>query len=117
MSDGTQKGFHLISAGDMSADITSAVVKIDHQDNIGIQFIWTGVPVGVLGVSVSNNYSEASGTGTFTALTLSPSIAPSGSAADYFLALEGMPASYYKVTYTFTSDTGTLDVWVSGKGV
>jgi hypothetical protein len=119
MADTPITSFHLVNAHSMAASFTSAVQVAEFQDNVGIQLIWTGTPTGTFGVQVSQNYNPnvEPDTSTFTQLTLSPVPAASGSAGNYFIALICLPACYYQVTYTRTSGTGTLDVYIGGKGI
>lgn len=110
-------GSHLINAQTISADFTSAVQTIQYQDNIGIQFIWTGTPTGTFSVLVSADYNAGTGVGTFSPLTLSSVPTPAGSGGNGVLLISSLPFCYFKVKYTYTSGTGTLNVWVSGKGI
>lgn len=106
---------HLITDGDMSATaITSSAVDVANLDNIGIQFIWTGVAVGVFTLTGSidgTTYSAIPST-YYTTLPV-----PSGSPSNGFSFIDDFPITYLKVTYTKTSDTGTLNVWISGKSI
>lgn len=97
---------HQISAGAMTADIVPSAIDAGYADIIGVFCVWTGTPAGNILVQVSNDNSnwitvktQAAG-GAAGSLNYEP------------------PANYvfYRVKYQFTSSTGTLDVYVSGKG-
>lgn len=108
---------HLVSAASMGANITSAVQSLQKQDNCGIQLIWTGTPTGTFGVQVSLDYQLGTGVGTWTQITLSPVPAASGAAGTYYIDLNQLSSPWIQITYTRTSGTGTLDAWISAKGV
>ena len=105
-----------------SATLTSSVVEIRNQDNVGIQLSWTGTPVGTFAVQISINHAQdASGNvtvaGDWVTLTLSPSIAAAGTPDSAIIDLNQMSASYIRVVYTRTSGTGTLNAYITAKGV
>jgi hypothetical protein len=84
-----------------------------------VQYEWTGTPVGVIGVSVSNQTLPGTNPpqpvpGSFTALTLTGIVEPSGSAGTFFLDLN-TSAQWILVTYTPTSGAGTLNAYVDAK--
>lgn len=106
----------------MSSNITSAVVEIELQDNIGIQMEWTGTAAGTFDVQISANYREdingnVQNPGTWTSLTLSPTIAAVGSPDTAYIDLNQLSAPYIRVVYTRSSGTGVLNVNIVGKGV
>lgn len=113
----------IITSGNMaSASITSSVVEIRNQDNVGIQLSWTGVPVGTFAVQISINHAEdAQGNvtvaGDWVSLPLSPTIAAAGSADSAIIDLNQMSAAYVRVVYTKGSGTGTLNAYITAKGV
>lgn len=111
---------HLVTDGDMVADVTSSTVNIANLDNIGIQLIWTGTATGTFEVDVSSdggwNGTVWTGT-TFTALSLSPTPTAAGASSNYYIDLNQVSAPALRVKYVHTGSTGTLQVWVSGKSV
>lgn len=116
------KPVQLISAGDMSGSITSIACEIQLQDNIGVQLNWSGVPVGTFSIQVSNDHREDSkgnilNPGTWVSLPLSPSITATGSPDSAYVDLNQLSAMYMRVVFTRTSGSGTLNAFVSGKGV
>lgn len=117
-----QKSFQLISSGNMASSITSSAQESQYQDNIAIQLIWTGSPVGAFSIQVSVDYKEDAEkniivAGTWSTLTLSNAITASGSGDNAYIDLNQLSAPYYRIVYTRTSGTGTLNAYVSSKGV
>lgn len=101
----------LVSAGDMSSDITSTAIQLMGFDNLGIQFIWTGTPTGDFGVEISLNSSD------WTALPLSPAPAAAGSAGNEYVEVNQSTAKYLRCTYVASSGSGSLQILVSQKMV
>lgn len=113
--------FQNITNGDMSqATVTSAVTCIQWLDNIGIQLTWTGAAVGTFAVEVSIDHAQDSEgnvtvAGNWTALSLSPAPAASGTGSTIYIDINQTSAPYMRVKYTKTSSTGTLQGYVTGK--
>lgn len=116
------KPYHLIKAVSMAASITSTPVENQYQDNVGIQLTWTGSPTGVFSIQVSVDYAvDAQGNvtnaGNWVTLILSAPIAAVGAGDTAYIDLNQLTAPYYRIVYTRSSGTGTLDGYVVGKGV
>lgn len=116
MSTKTLTPIPVITNGDMSlASLTSIVPPIQWEDNVGLQLVWTGSPVGTFAVQVSLDQinwatipaSAFNGTYPVPGTTTSPG----------YLDLNQLSASYIRVVYTRTSGTGTLNVLMAAKGV
>lgn len=125
--------FQTITNGDMStASITSTVSSIQWLDNIGIQFSWTGAPVGNVSIEVSADYARdtegnvtnagqwtplvltyLSGPNTFTSATSIPTSVGS----PIYLDLNQLSAPWIRQVYTKTSGTGTLNTFITCKMV
>lgn len=101
----------ITSAGDMSADVTSPGVDARYLDDMVFQCNFTGSPTGTFSVQGSVDNS------TWTALALTTSPAASGSASTVLIDVNQTACPYVRCVYTFTSGTGSLDIWVSGKGL
>ena len=54
----TLRAFQNIKNGDMSTTLTSAVTNIERADDVGLQFNFTGTPVGTFSVQVSIDYAQ-----------------------------------------------------------
>ncbi len=105
-------GPKVINAGVMTgtAVLTSGSIDVQNLDNIGLQFKWTGAAVGTIAIfgSVDNT--------NFYAWTPSPALTqPNNNAGGFITGLNQFPFPYLKVTYTNTSSTGVLTVWLSAK--
>lgn len=116
------KPVHLISAGDMSADIISPAFECLNQDNIGIQLHWTGTPTGTFSFQVSNNHlQDIEGNiivaGNWVELPVTPAIIAVGAGDDAYVDLNQVGARYCRVVYTATGGAGSLDAFVSAKGI
>lgn len=117
----------IITNGNMAlASITSSVldanrntqawVDVSQYDDVGIQFMWTGAPVGTITVLASNDGGSSSP--TFTTLVFDPVLTqPAGTASNCIAALGLFPFKLIQAVYTRTSGTGTLNAWLMGKGL
>lgn len=103
---------HLISGKAMTANITSAVVDVRWLSNMSIQCNWSAgsSPSGTLAVLESVDDVN------FTSMPTSSSVTVSGNSGTAQIDFNQVPGPYIEVTYTFSSGTGTLDCYVSGKG-
>ena len=112
----------IISAGDMSGSITSPVIETKLQDNLGIQLNWTGAPFGTFDVQISIDYKKdvngsVQNPGNWVSLVLIPAIAASGVPDIAYIDINQICAPYMRVLYTRGSGSGSLDMYVTGKGV
>jgi len=108
----------------MTGDLTSQVTNILGIDNVGVQIEWTGSPTstGTFQVQVSSDYNQdAQGNvlnaGTWVPISLSPSPGVS-TGSPIYINMTGLAAPWIRVKYIHGgSGAGTLNVWISGKGV
>lgn len=100
----------LVTGGDMSGNITSPAMSIKMYDNISVQCTFTGSPTGTFAVEVSNDNSN------WTALA-SPPAAAAGSGATTRGVYTSVPDQWMRVKFVFSSGSGSLNVFVSGKGL
>jgi hypothetical protein len=105
------KPYHLMTDGDMSGNLTSNSVDVTYTDNVGIQLNFTGNPVGTF--AVEGTIDESS----WSELSFSSTPSAAGSADTHLLNLNQIPYKKIRVTYTRTSGTGTLNVYVMSKGL
>lgn len=115
-------GYHILSAVSMGGNILSHAQEVLLQDNTGIQLIWTGSPVGVFSIQVSTSYQQTPNgnvlvPGTWSDLPLSSVISAAGSADNAYIDINQLGANWYRIVYTRTSGTGSLDAYISQKGV
>lgn len=124
--------FHGITNGDMSAtSLTSTVSSIEFVDDVGIQFNWTGSPVGTFQVQVSIDYSQdtegnVQNTGHWTPLiftywngatfTTTADI-PTSVGSPIYLDMALLSAPWIRYVYTKVSGTGTLQGYITYKSV
>jgi len=116
-----KQSIKILSAGDMSGNLTSKVYPIEYFDNIAIQMNFTGSPTGTFAVQVSlDHLQDAFGNvlnaGNWVSIVFSAGTpVASGSAGS--IAIDILPTAfpYIRVTYAFVSGTGSLDVWAGAK--
>lgn len=111
----------------MTTTLTSNAVGIQFMDNISMQMVWTGSPTGAFAVQGSLDYKQLApggvipptieNAGTWTAITLSPSPAATGSSGDWLLDLNQLSFPWIRIVYTPVSGSGNLNVTVAGKEV
>jgi hypothetical protein len=105
------KPYKLVDAESMGADITSNSVDVKYSDNIGVQLVWTGSPVG-------NFYVQGTIDGsTWTALDFGTIPTSGGAAGDHLLNMNNLPYQKIRVFFDRTSGTGSLTAWVMAKTV
>lgn len=117
----------VITAGDMSGNLTSAPTILQSLTRLSYEAHWSGsTPVGTLSVQVSNDYSlNADGTvhnaGNWVTLVLNVNGSPSttvpvsGNTGTDFIDIDGTAAYAARLIYTFGSGTGTMTATVNGK--
>lgn len=89
----------------------SEVINIEQMWFFSIQFVWTGSPVGLVGLQASNdgvNFSPINGISDQ---------AVSGSAGNYLFNIADAGYAYIQAYYTQTSGTGTVTAVYNAKGV
>lgn len=113
MSKKVLKSTILLAAGDMSGDVTSAVLNTQFIDNIGLQIRWTSSDaVGVITIEVSADNIQ------FDALTFDPALAqPDSDSSSFAVTVKQTPFPYLRVSYAAGSGSGALSVIASGKEV
>lgn len=113
--------YQAIAGGDMSGDITSPVTCIKFLDNVLIEFVASGSPVGEFKIEVSSDY-ETDGfgnvivPGNWVALPLVPSASISA-AGSIIVDMNQLPAPYIRARYVCASGSGSLDMFISAKEV
>ncbi len=126
------KHFDTIAAGDMSqASLTSAVTDIQFLDDIGLQFTFTGSPVGTFAIQVSANYSQdlngnVQRVGNWVPITMTywdgaafvtGTSIPTSVGSPIYVDLALLSAPYIRVVYTKGSGTGVLTSTITAKMV
>lgn len=120
-----------IAAGNMASTITSAALEIKLQDNLGIQCNFTGSPVGTFQIQISMDYmQDIFGTilnaGNWIPITLtylsggsfvSATSVPTSVGSPIYIDCNQLSAPYARIVYTAISGSGTLNAYVTAKGV
>jgi len=90
----------------MTSTITSQLIDLSNVLGWCVDAEWTGAPVGNVIIYGGNNPKN---------LHQISSTAASGASGNLLSNNDGIHYNYLQVVYSFTSGTGTLNVWVSGK--
>jgi hypothetical protein len=117
--------YQVFTAQAMTATVHSQPTNCQYIDNMQYQLVWTGSPVGTFSVEVSSNYQQSGqgsqitvlNPGTWEPLPLTATITASGSADDALIDLNQVPCPWVRLSYNFTSGTGSVTATVSGKGI
>lgn len=112
--------FQNITNGNMAGNVTSVVSNIEFLDNIGIQLVFTGSPVGTFTVEISADHAQdqngnVSVAGNWVAIDLDPVPVAAGSADVIAINIDLMSFPWMRVVYTRTSGTGTLNGYICAK--
>lgn len=113
------------------ASLTSSVTDIQFLDDIGIQFTWSGSPVGDFSIEISANYNQdylgnVETVGNWVPLTLTywnglsfvtDTTVPTSVGSPIYIDLALLSAPFIRVIYTKTSGTGTLQATITAKMV
>jgi hypothetical protein len=108
---------------DLSVNQTSAPIQVQFSDNIAIQFVWTGTPVGLFGVNVSTTATlNAVGVitgGSWTPMILTyPNIPQTiGMDGNGTIELTQICSSFIQIVYTATSGAGRCTATLTAKPV
>jgi hypothetical protein len=110
--------------GNMLSTLQSNPTNISGMDDVGYSGSFTGAPVGTFSVQASVDYQPGLAptdypinAGTWTTLPLNGTVTASGSPDNFFIDVTLISAPWIRLVYTPTSGTGTLSVWVCGKGL
>jgi|ERR1700677_351282 len=111
-------------AGNMLSTLQSNPTNISGMDDVGYSGSFTGAPVGTFSVQASVDYQPGQNptdypmnAGTWTTLPLNGTVTASGSPDNFFIDVTLISAPWIRLVYNPTSGTGTLSVWVCGKGL
>ena len=99
----------LISSADMSATFQSEIVSLEQKGGFSVHAVFTGSPNGSLYLSVSINNSDF--------IVLSDSTQAISAAGDVFWNVDIAKYKVFRLHYTFSSGTGSLDAFFSTKEV
>lgn len=109
MSKKVIEPINVLKDGDMSlASLTSASSTVKYMDNVSYQVSWTGAPVGVIDVELSNDGSNWS--------PLNLAISTAGGSPQ-FIDVNQTGAAMVRLTYTRNAGTGVLNVVMTAKEI
>ncbi len=99
--------FDIFTADAMVGTLTSPPTNIQHLDDIGIQLVWTGNGEGTFDIQVSATYEQdtngnVTNPGTWTSLTLSPSITAAGTPDSAYIDITQHSAPWIRTVFTDT---------------
>lgn len=110
--------------GNMLSTLQSNPTNISGMDDVGYSGSFTGAPVGTFSVQASVDYQPGLAptdypinAGNWVTLPLNAAVTASGSPDNFFIDITLISAPWIRLVYTPTSGTGTLSVWVVGKGL
>lgn len=115
--------FVMIANGDMSqATIIGTQINANQYNMGAIHCVYTGSPVGVLQVQASCDPGIANADGSYTVTNWKKNVGvdavPSGDGDNQtiFFLDDSVGAKWYRVVYTRTSGSGTLNAMFNAKG-
>ena len=122
MSKNVLERYQSIVNGNLSATLTSPVTNIKYLDNVLIELICTGSPNGTFFVEFSADYNQdlnqnALNSGTWVPLDFGTNPPTITTATDIMLDLNQMPAPFVRVRWVPVSGSGTVNMWISAKGL
>lgn len=110
--------------GNMLSTLQSNPTNVSGMDDVGYSMSWTGAPVGTFTFQCSADYQPGLAptdypinAGTWTTYTMSNTITAAGVPDNAFADLTLISAPWVRCVYTPTSGTGTVSIWVVGKGL
>lgn len=117
------KNIQVITAGSMTGTSTLTGTTIDciGMSWCGIHLSWSGTPNGTFVVQIPATFNADKSPATWATLpvanTSGASLTAAGSAGSHQIAISDIPFSHIRVSYTNSSSTGTLDAWMTLKGI
>lgn len=115
--------YQIVTAGDMSGNLTSKVTNINYLDNIGVQLNMSGSPTGTFQIQVSADYAQdefgnVQNAGNWVPLVLTPApIVTAGSPSFIYIDLNQLSSPWIRTVYTAGSGSGTLNAFITAKAV
>ncbi len=111
--------FKILTAADLSGDLTSLVTHIGNLDNIGIQCVLTtSDAAGTLAVQVSADHQQDTYGNVTVAghwVTITHQDVAAGQPSDTMFDLNQLSAPWIRLAWTRTGGTGTITATITGK--
>lgn len=115
------KNHQIINAQSMTGTsvITSDEIDVLNVEQACVQFIWTGTPNGtfILEGCVSVDANTNAGNAWSTLVTTPASITATGAAGNHIVDCSQIGFNKLRAKYTNSSSTGTLNAYITTKGV
>jgi hypothetical protein len=113
--------YQLLTNGAMASSITSNVTSIKYLDNVMIELISTGSPAGTYAIQISGDYQidnngNVLNPGNWVSLDLNPVPTISG-AGVVLIDANQLSGPYLRCTWTPTSGSGVLNIFITAKQV
>jgi hypothetical protein len=114
--------YRVVTAGDLSGDVTSSVTSVFYQDNICYQCILTGAPVGRLYVQGSVDYKpppagSSENVPANAGNWINIIYADIAAADEVIFDINQLPVPYIRLFYDRSSGTGTMIADITAKEV
>lgn len=109
---------YIVTAGDMSGNITSEAIDVGFYDKIAIQAIYTGAPDGDLKLQVSNKFVSSTGCAGIADADWTDyagSTVTITTADSTMFNVSNISYKCLRAVYTFSSGTGVLNAILSTK--
>ena len=103
------KPYAVLTAGDMSGNLTTLATNVESSDNIGYQIVYSGSPTGVFNIEGTIDGLH------WTALTFSSQPTTANAPTGTLFNLNQLPYLQTRLSYTATSGSGSLTVYVMSK--
>ena len=97
--------FNVIEAGDLSGNLTSAITDCEQMDRISYTGVWSGT-----GVSGAVKVFKSDDKVNWSEMPMNATLTLSGTSGDFLLECTEVNFKYIKLTYTFSTGTGSLTV-------
>ena len=98
----------ILSAGDMSGNLSSSVTDLQGTNSYSVQAVYTGAPVGTLQLQISmDNITFSEYTGSSVSIS---------EAGNTMFKITRNGERYIKAIYTFSSGTGSLSAIIGLQG-
>jgi hypothetical protein len=121
--------YQSVTNGNMATNIISAVTSLQYLDNSGIQFNFSGSPVGTFQVQVSADYAQDSygnvtNPGNWAPIILTYVLAgvitqstsiPTSVGSPVYVDVNQTSSPYIRAVYNAVSGSGTLNVFLTAK--
>lgn len=111
----TPRNDNIIFNGNMGGNLDSGPIDISYFDLASFQAIWTGTPVGIMKIRISNADPNGGPPNDAQFSDYTSTITPINNAGDFMFNIYPCAYNWAKLVYTRTSGSGTLNVRTNRK--